>query len=87
MKVVWSPLALERLREAAAFIARDKPGASARWAANAFDAVAALAELPRSGRVVPELRSRCPIEVSGTWETARSDTRCCEIPPPESVLV
>ena len=55
MKVVWSPLALARLREAAAFIARDKPGASARWAASAFDAVEVLADLPRSGRVVPEL--------------------------------
>ena len=30
MSVVWSPLALARLREATDFIARDKPGAAER---------------------------------------------------------
>lgn len=55
MTVVWSPLAIERLLEAAAFIARDKPEAAERWAVDAFAAVERLAELPRSGQVVPEL--------------------------------
>lgn len=55
MRIVWSPLAIRRLREAARYIARDKPRAAERWAAGAFDAVARLADLPNHGRVVPEL--------------------------------
>ena len=55
MKVEWSPLAIRRVREEAAFIALDKPGAAATWAASVFDAVERLATFPRSGRVVPEI--------------------------------
>ena len=55
MRIVWSPLAVQRLREAAEYIARDKPGAAERWVGGAFEAVGQLAELPHSGRVVPEL--------------------------------
>ena len=55
MKVVWSPLAIERVREAAAYIARDKPRAAERWVRGAFETVGQLAELPHSGRLVPEL--------------------------------
>ena len=55
MRIVWSPLAIQRLREAAEYISRDKPGAAERWVGGAFEAVGRLAELPHSGRVVPEL--------------------------------
>jgi toxin ParE1/3/4 len=55
LNIVWSPLALQRVGEAAAFIARDKPGAAERWVVGAFEAVGRLEKLPRSGRVVPEL--------------------------------
>ncbi len=55
MRIVWSPLAVQRLREAAEYIARDKPGVAERWVGGAFEAVGQLAELPHSGRVVPEL--------------------------------
>lgn len=55
MKIVWSPLALQRVGEAADFIARDKPGAAERWVIGAFEAVGRLEKLPRSGRGVPEL--------------------------------
>ncbi|MCH7803472.1 MAG: type II toxin-antitoxin system RelE/ParE family toxin [Acidobacteria bacterium] len=55
MRIVWSPLAVQRLREATEYIARDKPGAAERWVGGAFEAVGRLAELPHSGRVVPEL--------------------------------
>ncbi len=55
MRIVWSPLAVQRLREAAEYIAHDKPGTAERWVGGAFEAVGRLAELPHSGRVVPEL--------------------------------
>ena len=55
MRIVWSPLAVQRLREATEYIAHDKPGAAERWVNGAFEAVGRLAELPHSGRVVPEL--------------------------------
>jgi toxin ParE1/3/4 len=55
VKVVWSPLALDRVREAAATIARDKPMAARRWAASVFDVVETLSESPLRGRVVPEI--------------------------------
>ncbi len=55
MTIVWSPLAIERLVEAARYIARDKPETAERWAADAFAVVERLAGMPRSGRVVPEL--------------------------------
>ncbi len=55
MRIVWSPLAVQRLREATEYIARDKPGAAESWVNGAFEAVGRLAELPHSGRVVPEL--------------------------------
>ena len=55
MRIVWSPLAVQRLREATEYIARDKPGAAERWVGSAFEAVGRFAELPHSGRVVPEL--------------------------------
>lgn len=55
MTVVWSPLAVARVAEAADYIARDKPAAAARWAQGVFDAVSRLAKFPQSGTVVPEL--------------------------------
>ncbi len=55
MRIVWSPLAIQRLREAVEYIARDKQGAAERWVGGAFEAVGRLADLPQSGRVVPEL--------------------------------
>jgi len=55
VRIVWSPLAIERIREAAEYIAQDKPGASARWAAGAIAAVERLGKMARSGRMVPEI--------------------------------
>lgn len=55
MKVYWSPAAIERVTEAAEFIAADKPSAAARWVDRLFDAVRRLEHFPESGRVVPEV--------------------------------
>lgn len=55
MKVTWSPLAIQRVLDAADFIAVDKPDAATRWADSIFAAVERLEQFPQSGRIVPEL--------------------------------
>ena len=55
MRVVWSPLAIERAAEAAAFIAKDSPAAARRWVDELFEFVAALSTMPERGRRVTEL--------------------------------
>jgi len=54
MRVVWSPLAVERAAEAAEYVAKDSPAAARRWVEGLFAAVATLARLPERGRRVPE---------------------------------
>jgi toxin ParE1/3/4 len=56
MKIVWSPLALKRVAEIAAYIAMDKPSAAEDWIRGLFKAVAKLGRYPESGRVVPEVQ-------------------------------
>jgi plasmid stabilization system protein ParE len=48
-------LAIQRVIEAAEFIARDKPGAARRWAESTFEVTARLADFPMIGRIVPEI--------------------------------
>lgn len=55
MKVVWSPLALEKMGDAAEFIAFDNPAAAANWVNDVFDKTELLGLLPEMGRVVPEV--------------------------------
>lgn len=55
MKIVWSPIAIDRAIEAAEYIAEDKPGAAQRWLHGLFKAVERLSRFPQSGRTVPEL--------------------------------
>ena len=56
MRVVWSPLAIERAAEAATYIARDTPIAARRWVDGLFAAAGTLSRLPERGGLVPELR-------------------------------
>lgn len=56
MKVVWSPLAMERAVEEASYIALDKPQAADRWLEGLFETVERLAMFPNLGHEVPELR-------------------------------
>jgi toxin ParE1/3/4 len=57
MKIVWSPLAVERVSEIAEYIARDKPSAADRWIDTVFTKVKQLESSPEIGRVVPEIRN------------------------------
>lgn len=58
MRIVWSPLALERVEDIAQYIAEDKPGTAVEWVDGIFDTVERLADFPESGRVVPEVGGR-----------------------------
>lgn len=50
VEIVWSPLALARLTEIRAYVAKDKPEAAARLATRIVSLVEALREHPYLGR-------------------------------------
>jgi plasmid stabilization system protein ParE len=55
VRVYWTPIARIQLLEIADAIHWDKPGAAARWVERLLTEAESLAEMPRRGRVVPEL--------------------------------
>ncbi len=55
MKVVWSPLALQKLGDAAEFISLDDPMAAENWINEVFDKAELLSSMPEMGRMIPEL--------------------------------
>ena len=57
MKIVWSPLAIDRASEIAEYIAQDKPSAADKWINAVFSKVEQLASSPEIGRVVPEIKN------------------------------
>ena len=57
MKIIWSPLAIDRASEIAEYIAQDKPSAAVNWINTVFSKVEQLKASPEIGRPVPEIRS------------------------------
>jgi len=57
MKIIWSPLAIDRASEIAEYIAQDKPSAAEKWIHTVFSKVEQLKSSPEIGRVVPEIRT------------------------------
>jgi toxin ParE1/3/4 len=55
LKITWSPLAVEQVRDIVSYIALDKPSAAEKWAEKIFYSVERLIDFPDSGRVVPEI--------------------------------
>ncbi|MRR16798.1 MAG: type II toxin-antitoxin system RelE/ParE family toxin [Deltaproteobacteria bacterium] len=55
MKIIWSPLAIDRASEIAEYIALDKPTAADKWINTLFSKVEQLTLSPKSGRIVPEI--------------------------------
>jgi toxin ParE1/3/4 len=55
MRIIWSPLALDRASEIADYIAQDKPSSAEKWIDTIFSRVAQLKSSPESGRIVPEI--------------------------------
>ncbi|RUO21389.1 type II toxin-antitoxin system RelE/ParE family toxin [Aliidiomarina haloalkalitolerans] len=80
MKIVWSPLALERVESIAKYIAEDKPSAALNWVSSLFSCVDRLVEFPESGRVVPEVRlQRIREVVFGSYRVIYSVTNQVDI--------
>ena len=65
VEIVWSPLALTRLREIRAYVAKDKPEAAARLATRIVAVVEALREHPYLGRTGAEPNLR-ELVIGGT---------------------
>jgi toxin ParE1/3/4 len=57
MKIIWSPLAIDRASEIAEYIAQDKPAAAEKWINAVFLKVGQLKSSPEIGRVVPEIKN------------------------------
>lgn len=57
MKIIWSPLAIERASEIAGYIAQDKPSAAENWINTVFSKVEKLKSATEIGRTVPEIRN------------------------------
>lgn len=58
MKIIWSPLAVDQVRDIATYIALDKPSVAIEWAETIFNSVKQLIEFPDSGRIVPEIKRK-----------------------------
>lgn len=61
MRVVWSPLAIDRVDEIARRIAGDRPRAAREWVNQLFASVRRLEAFPRSGRTAPEVEHRANV--------------------------
>ncbi|MCD5417888.1 type II toxin-antitoxin system RelE/ParE family toxin [Candidatus Bipolaricaulota bacterium] len=55
MRIIWSPLAIDRASEIADYIAQDKPSAAEKWIDAVFSKVKQLKLSPEIGRIVPEI--------------------------------
>ena len=54
MRIIWSPLAVDRVSEIAEYIAQDNASAAEKWTNTIFTRVEQLKSFPESGRIVPE---------------------------------
>jgi len=57
MKIIWSPLAIDRATEIADYIAQDKPSAAVKWIDTIFSKVEQLTSSPEMVRIVPEIEN------------------------------
>jgi len=57
MKIIWSPLAIDRVSEIADYIAKDKPYAAKNWINTVFSKIKNLEVSPEMGHVVPEINN------------------------------
>jgi toxin ParE1/3/4 len=58
MEVIWSPLALEKVRKIAEYIALDNDIVAKKWVNDIFDKTDNIGEFPEIGRLVPELSNQ-----------------------------
>ena len=55
MRIIWSPLAVDRALEIAGYIAQDKPSSAKNWIDTVFSKVEKLKSSLEIGRIVPEI--------------------------------
>ncbi|MGB7567448.1 MAG: type II toxin-antitoxin system RelE/ParE family toxin [Chitinivibrionales bacterium] len=55
MKLVWSPLSIQRIQEISDYIAADNLRAANNWIDSVFEKVEILKANPEIGRIVPEI--------------------------------
>jgi len=55
MRIIWSPLAVERISEIAEYISQNNLDASTKWVDDIFTKIEQLNNFPESGRIVPEM--------------------------------
>jgi len=58
MKIVWSPLSLEKITDISEYIAHDNLTAAEKWIDAIFSVVGRLSKFPESGRIVPEFTKK-----------------------------
>ncbi|MDA3970520.1 MAG: type II toxin-antitoxin system RelE/ParE family toxin [Desulfobulbaceae bacterium] len=58
MKIIWSPLAIDRAAEIAEYISLDNSTAANKWIEKIFEKVKALSTSPEVGRKVPEINRK-----------------------------
>ena len=63
MKITWSPLAVDRVTEAASYISQDSSAEAVRWVQKIFNAARRLEFFPESGRIVPEINNHAIREI------------------------
>ena len=57
MKIIWSPLAVDRVAEIASYISKDSSSEDVKWVRKIFSSVKRLESFPESGRLVPEIKN------------------------------
>ena len=55
MKIIWSPLAVRRMKEAADYIAKGSTSQADKWVESIFNKMDLLKDNPEMGRIVPEI--------------------------------
>lgn len=63
-RVIWAPSALEDIDAVADYIARDSADLAALFTARLIEATNRLGDLPRSGRIIPEIGDPSCREIS-----------------------
>lgn len=58
MKIIWSPLAIDRASEIAEYISLDNLTAANKWIDDVFGKVLILKSSPKMGRIVPEIKRK-----------------------------
>ncbi len=63
MKIIWSPLSIERITEIAQYIAIDNRKSANKWVEEIFISVEQLQQFPKSGRILSELNNDAVREI------------------------